>query len=351
MPTIKLLIVSNGCNWQSWPQKITDLTAFFKSVCNLEITLQQTSFTNIPFLTFGPRLTQYENYPAGAKVMDVNQSWYTQNIVPLAKGYDIVLFTLPLSTWPLNDIVRGVTQLATKNPVQIQVAADESEAVYVNMQKLFDSFEHYAEHEIMHALFALSKATDTTHYWDFAKANLAGALADLNLTSNLPTQTLLQYLFAKLSALLEKIKNLKPMPQDTPTTPQTTPPIVPAPAKPVSRIHVWALAIAVQEGAKKGLNNPGNLKVSTLTKSWGATNGFQATDGGWIAAFPTLEAGEIALENFLTLGAENELKAFHEARTLHAFTNVYAGNPPAEYPQAVARALGVVDGIDVSELL
>jgi hypothetical protein len=234
MPTITLLIVSNSCNWQSWPQKIDDLTAFFKSVCTLDITVQQTSFTNIPFLTFAPTLTTYENFPAGAKVMEVNETWYEQNVLPLAKGYDIVLFTLPLSTWPLNDIVRGVTQLATKNPVQIQVAADENEAVYVNMQKLFDSFEHYAEHEIMHALFALSKATDTTHYWDFAKGNLAGALADLHLTANLPTQTLLEFLFAKLSALLEKIKQLRTMPQNTTPAEQNTTPAESTSPKPIS---------------------------------------------------------------------------------------------------------------------
>jgi len=87
-------------------------------------------------------------------------------------------------------------------------------------------------------------------------------------------------------------------------------------------------AVAVQEGAKKSLNNPGNLKVSTLTKSWGATNGFEASDGGWIAQFPTPQAGEIALENFLTLGCQDELVAFHApaARTLGGFTQIDAGN-------------------------
>lgn len=40
----------------------------------------------------------------------------------------------------------------------------------------------------------------------------------------------------------------------------------PVATAPISRIHIWALAIAVQEGAKKTLNNPGNLKVSTLTE-------------------------------------------------------------------------------------
>jgi hypothetical protein len=105
---------------------------------------------------------------------------------------------------------------------------------------------------------------------------------------------------------------------------------------------LWALAIAVQEGAKKSLNNPGNLKLTTLTKSWGAKAGFDATDGGVICTFPTPQMGETALEDFLTLGCEDELVAFHapEARTLGGFTQIYAGNPPAEYGEAVARALG-----------
>jgi hypothetical protein len=67
-----------------------------------------------------------------------------------------------------------------------------------------------------------------------------------------------------------------PLQENTPVEPVVVPPT----AKPASRIHLWALAISVQEGAKKELNNPGNLKVSTLTKSWGAANGFQAEDGG-----------------------------------------------------------------------
>jgi hypothetical protein len=44
-------------------------------------------------------------------------------------------------------------------------------------------------HEILHALFALAATADTTHYWDFAKGNLAGALADLHLPDTLSTAT------------------------------------------------------------------------------------------------------------------------------------------------------------------
>lgn len=120
-----------------------------------------------------------------------------------------------------------------------------------------------------------------------------------------------------------------------------------------SRIEQWSRAIAVQEGAKKSLNNPGNLKYSTLTASWGATKGFQATDGGWIAAFPTLQEGQTALINFLTLGAENELIAFHtpESRTLQGFSVIYAGNPPQKYIDGIVSAMGVPGSTLISTFL
>jgi hypothetical protein len=113
----------------------------------------------------------------------------------------------------------------------------------------------------------------------------------------------------------------------------------------------WANAIAKAEGAKASINNPGDLKVSTLTKSWGATNGFQATDGGWIAAFSTYEQGFQALVNFLTLGKENQLLAFHQARTLAAFTKVFAGNPPQGYYNTIYTELGVGANFNVTNFI
>ena len=115
----------------------------------------------------------------------------------------------------------------------------------------------------------------------------------------------------------------------------------------------WAQAIAKAEGAKSSLNNPGDLKVSTLTQSWGAGYGFQATDGGWIASFNTPQAGMNALCNFLKLGCENELIAFHspEARTLGGFTQIFAGNPPPSYLEIITTELGVPADTQISTFL
>lgn len=118
-------------------------------------------------------------------------------------------------------------------------------------------------------------------------------------------------------------------------------------------IQKWASAIASCEGANPYLCNPGNLKLTTLTASWGANFGFEALDGGVIAKFPTMEQGQQALVNFLTLGCLNELKAFHspEARTLGGFTTIYAGNPPEDYLQRVCQDLGVPPETDISTFI
>lgn len=134
-------------------------------------------------------------------------------------------------------------------------------------------------------------------------------------------------------------------------THMTTPTPPPQPSKPQSKIHDWALAITAGEGATPASNNPGNLKYSNLTASWGGKKGRKATDGGFFCTFDTYDKGFEALCNFLTLGAQNQLIAFHHSRTLQAFTKVYAGNPPQGYIDAIGKRLGVPLTTDISTFL
>src|SRR5271155_2077577 len=57
---------------------------------------------------------------------------------------------------------------------------------------------------------------------------------------------------------------------------------------------------------------------------------------------PLIIRGKLFRQPRPALGCEDELIAFHapEARTLGGFTQIYAGNPPPEYAEAVGRALG-----------
>lgn len=137
-----------------------------------------------------------------------------------------------------------------------------------------------------------------------------------------------------------------------PEIPPITPPIAPVSPVHASRIADWANAIKIEEGASISSNNPGNLKYSTLTASWGATKGRAATDGGNLCQFPTYEKGFTALCNFLTLACEGQLIISHpQPCTLQAFSVRYAGNPPQGYIDQIAAKLGVSTSVDIATFL
>lgn len=127
----------------------------------------------------------------------------------------------------------------------------------------------------------------------------------------------------------------------------------PNPGNFMPMILKWAAAVTAAEKANPKYNNPGNLKLSSLTASWGGTSGRAATDGGFLCQFPTPQMGLNALCSFLTLGAEDQLVAFHSvaARTLEGFTTIYAGNPPQGYKDSITKALGVPSTTLISTFL
>lgn len=155
-----------------------------------------------------------------------------------------------------------------------------------------------------------------------------------------------------LKELLLELEDLFTKPYDKPMepTPQTAPATQNIPKQ--SLIQKWAKLIEQGEGARPELNNPGNLKYSTLTASWGATKGRKASDGGWLCQFPSYDQGFTALCNFLTLACEGALIISHPSPcTLQAFTMRYAGNPPQGYIDRIAIGLGMPLNADISTFL
>lgn len=188
-PTFKVLVIANDAPWASWPDKVAYIQNFFAPIATVSVDVVHTSFT-VPFSSFNPGVQPYE--VLNGLCAEVNTAWYAKYITPLAKGYDISLFVLPNTEWPLFNCVRGVTQFGTPKPIPCEISGDENEATYLNGVKLFDTTVHYGVHELCHALFELSGvsyAQDTTHYWDFNQKNLAGVLADIKFKpmANQPT--------------------------------------------------------------------------------------------------------------------------------------------------------------------
>ncbi len=113
------------------------------------------------------------------------------------------------------------------------------------------------------------------------------------------------------------------------------------------KITLWAKAIVHWEG-----HFDGNLKYTTLTKSWGATQGRPALDSGYFCLWKDHDTGFQALCNFLTLGCEGQLIISHpQPCTFHDFTIRFAGNPPLGYMLGIAKEIGCTPETDISTFL
>jgi hypothetical protein len=94
-PSLKVIVIANACTWQSWPQKIAAIKAFYAPLVDLEIDIKYTDFENIPLASYPGTVTQFG--PTGATDvagtdLEIDQTWFNGNIGPLIAGYDIAVF-------------------------------------------------------------------------------------------------------------------------------------------------------------------------------------------------------------------------------------------------------------------
>lgn len=357
---MKILIVANNCLWTSWPAKIQAIKDFYAPLCELEIDVFDTTFGDIPFKDYPGIVTQFG--PAGASDTQgvdtqIDQDWYERYIVPMAAGYDIVVFQFGDAIKPANTPL-GLKFGQLKGVWCVETFINDEYSHYFlpngngGESDLGETVTLIIEHEIAHCLYAISGQPDRTHEF-FYSQNFARVLTDIKLPTHGVLIGLYQQLVAVLEAELGIIKQQKSSADMQNNASSNTTNILPTTPLFPPKILAWAKAIAVGEGAAPASNNAGNLKFSSLTRSWGATQGRAATDGGYLCQFATPEAGNTALCNFLMLGAENELIAFHApgARTLGGFTKIYAGNPPQGYIDGIAKAIGEPETGQISTFL
>lgn len=161
------------------------------------------------------------------------------------------------------------------------------------------------------------------------------------------------------------VKQLPPAAGPIVTTPPATVPVNGAAVHP--KIAAWAHAIAKAEGGNEAYPslktlNPGNLRYTPYTKSLGATGHTPTLN---FAIFPNavtalgLEWNDTltgtGLAQFLLDAANNKLIPYKKARTLKAFTLIYAQpklvNGRYPYIDSICADLKVEDSIDISTLV
>lgn len=345
---MKITFAFNNTNWKTEAEKIKNICDFFSPIEKIVPTVLHTSFKNIPYQTVGT-IGGIENTPG--TTLTPMADWYSQNITKLSPDSDIILLYINYDDCPHPKTSVGIMQGQFNGVVQTCIfgIAEADHAYQYDKTSGLDvdqgnCFEVFSEHEISHALYFLYKqAPDNTHAFFYSGQP----------TKVLPDLTYKAKIWDKLSAAISSLKiliaDLTKIIMSIPT--QSTPSPTMHPPKFPPMIIKWMNAITTNEGADSALNNPGNLKVSTLTKTWGAKPGRLASDGGWLAKFDTLQAGKDALCNFLVMACDNQLISYHQARNIQAFTVIYAGNPPQGYINSIMQELGVTPDTQISTFL
>ncbi len=130
-----------------------------------------------------------------------------------------------------------------------------------------------------------------------------------------------------------------------------------------SRLDLWIEAGIKMEGAYPSLNNPGNIKCSSIMHK-DATS----MDQRGFCIFPTYEKGYMAMRNLFVRAASGASSNYHPDETIEEFyagvpmpnrfgrkINGYAPasdkNQPSEYAAFVAKRIGVPVGTKIKDLL
>lgn len=155
---MKVLILSN-VRWNSWNTKTQLLKDWFKGTVDLDITVKDVSLS--------PIFTGFKGNDGITRYYSMNKAWITQNIIPLAKGYDVVIFTMSNSENKMFPI--QASSIGAINGIQvIHGGCNEFDNYNFNGVRYDgDIWFNIMRHELCHALYDIQGKTDNTHkYWE-----------------------------------------------------------------------------------------------------------------------------------------------------------------------------------------
>lgn len=171
---MKLLIQSNNDKWTTWEAKLKQLKDWFAPALTLDITLEHTSISNIPW-------SEADVLDGnGNKWLMPNPSWFDVNITKpaLFRGFDCVIFVIEPAQWKGNQ-VQGLGTHPNMGIEEIQMLGNEN-AEYNFMGKVYSGgqFFNIARHELIHRIYNMLKLPDLTHIY-FNSGNLEQCLKEL----------------------------------------------------------------------------------------------------------------------------------------------------------------------------
>lgn len=173
MRNIRVKLIQNNASWVTLGDKANAIEDFFNKnpYINMSVDLGYSKFQDIPF----------ENIQATTGINDslattptIERSWFNTNILPLCKGYDIVIFHIseadkkgrPTSTAITGDMDEGTFEIT-------YFGGNETDHSYINlengeMRDMGNSFVFFCWHEISHGVYRICDLPDKTHRYFYA---------------------------------------------------------------------------------------------------------------------------------------------------------------------------------------
>ena len=331
----KLTLIVNQ-KWLSVNAKVLLLKNWFKPL-ELEVEILETNFTEIPFVPYKDVVGE----PKG-----IDNAWYDQKIVPLAKGSDIVLFVVAPKDWGGSLANWGYRTDRAEGPVELQIVCNEVESVYHPSGEIENGFVDKARHEILHGCYLLTGQLDRTH--EFIKQNkLKEALNDLIFPEPRTAEklSLLQQIAEALKTLINLLikKDIKTMEE------------ISEKMEIPSKLDKFCLAIreyegyypagenpAYPRGSRSWRNkNPGNLK-------WVGQPLAVGKDAQNFAIFQTYEDGYATLKKTVFNACSGFSKVYKPTDTILQYFEKYAPSTDFNFPRQYALYVCSKAEIDIN---
>ncbi len=136
-------------------------------------------------------------------VMD--EAWFDQNVLPLAKGFDIVIFCMPKKDWnghlindPNNYELGYCFPGSTTTPIKITIGIDENDD-YAPYYPSIGGFAKYLVHEMDHGFYHIGANSTVVPGGDYTHNHFYG----LNGQPMVPEDCFEDYDYQKLSSLIK----------------------------------------------------------------------------------------------------------------------------------------------------
>lgn len=173
---MKILVVAQNVPWSSWNTKINLLKEWYKPIIDLTVDLLHVNFSEVKF----------------DRNVQVDRKWMETNIIPRAKGYDLVYFQMNVFDWKAYPM--QAAYLGKIGGIHVIEGGHEEFGDYNFFGYKYpgDLWFNLARHELAHALYFIQGKGNLDRTHEYYETNRIDKLLE-DLKTTKPTTMKYRY--------------------------------------------------------------------------------------------------------------------------------------------------------------